>query len=388
MKPIQDPNYFRMLKELQRNVLKNIGTNFTGASPPEIFVGEYNYPNVFAGMLAPATELKEQITTPEAWYQNNFTINDILLQRGSMIYSRFVQPVSSQQGKLKNIMQEVSMAKRAPLINFELRKKPTINLTLDSVHKPIFNPAPLQHATLESNPTTAKRVEYIVGDHELKAADAIIDLHQHGFSITNIDRLLSAGLLGIKPQRKLVPTKWSITATDSTVSQHLIDELQYYPWIENIELYHGNYLGNHYEIILIPRQWSFEVIEAKYQPNYNHIQFWQDYESHYRRKTYASSVVGGYYAVRIGIAEQLARRKKQASALALRQVKDYDVPCGVGILRELTRDIMLNKPEEFRTLAEAFNTAQQRLLIPLSLYAEKSKLLQETSKQKSLQKYF
>ena len=387
MKPIQDPAYFRVLKQIQTDILKNVGKNFTGTSPPEIFVGEYNYPNVFSGLLAPVSSgNNDLLSSPESWYKHKFSVNDILLQRGSMIYSRYVQPVKVP-GKLTEIMQEVSMAKNPADINFDLKKKPTVNLQMDNLHAPVFNPAPLQKAKLESNITVAKRIDYITSDHHLKANEGILDLYKHDFDITKINRILSAGLLGLKPQRKFVPTKWSITATDDTISKHLLENIRQQPWINDIELYNGEYLGNHYEIILIPRQWSFEVIEATYHQDYDQIKYWQDYESVYERKQYASSVVGGYYAVRIAITEHLFARHRQASALVLRQVHNYDAPCGVGILRELTRDIMHTTPEKFTNIQDAFTKAQTRMLIPLQKYQERSKLLAETKTQKSLFEY-
>lgn len=388
MKQVKGPEYFKYLQQLQQEALKNVGKEFNGSSPPEVFVGEYNYPNVFTGILAPATQTQEEIPySPELWYKNQFSTHDIMMQRGGMVYSRFIQPVK-RQTQFTGILQEVSMAKKHTDLAFELFKKPTINLKLDSIHHPVFNPAPLKFVKPEQNISVAKRIDYITNDHHLKAQEGILDLYKHDFDITKINRILSAGLLGIKPQRKLVPTKWSITATDDIISQHLINQIYTYEWINDIEVYQGEYLGNHYEIILMPRQWSFEVLEATWNQDPYAIKFWQDYETHYKRKTYASSVVGGYYAVRIAVAEHLAQRHRQASALVLRQVKDYDIPCGVGILRELTRDVMTKQPEKFTTLNEALAQVQKRLLIPLHLYTKKSNLIKELTTQKTLQQYF
>lgn len=387
MKPTSSEEYFRNLQKLQQEALKSINKNFSGSSPPEIFVGEHNYPNVFTGILAPANKTNEELPhSPEQWYQKNFTAKDIMLQRGGMIYSRFVQPIKKET-KFTALLQEVSMAKKAADLSFELYKKPTINLKIDSIHQPIFNPAPLKKATPESNISIAKRIDYITQDHHLKASKGILDLYDHNFDITKINRILSAGLLGIKPQRKLVPTKWSITATDDTISQYLLNDIYYNPWINEIEVYHGDYIGNHYEIILIPRQWNFEVIEATWNDDINKIKFWQDYENHTKRKNYASSVVGGYYAVRLAISEHLHKRGRQASALILRQVKDYDIPCGVGILRELTRDIMNKKAETYNNLNSAIRAIQQRLLIPTTQYLQKSQLVKELTQQKTLGEY-
>ena len=101
MKPIHDPNSFRALKNIQIDILKKVGTNFTGSSPPDVFVGEYNYPNVFAGILAPIKTSNEEVfDSPEQWFQKRLSVYEILIERGRMIYPRFVQQVKSQNGKL------------------------------------------------------------------------------------------------------------------------------------------------------------------------------------------------------------------------------------------------------------------------------------------------
>ena len=66
-----------------------------------------------------------------------------------------------------------------------------------------------------------------------------------GFDENYLSRILSAGTLGVKTQRKLVPTRWSITATDDTIGKELISQVkdcaqgEYWAWF-------GGYLGNYF----------------------------------------------------------------------------------------------------------------------------------------------
>jgi len=388
MKIEKDSKYYEALNKIRGDLLKNISLNFTGSSPPEIFVGEFNYPNVFTGILSPAKhdEYSYRLSDPEEWFKARLNERDILLNRASMVYSRFVSNIK-YGNKLTNVMQEVSMAKKPVDVNFELKKKPGLSFKLDNFHKPIFNPAPLKKAVLEENPKVEKRVEYIVGDNDMKANDAILDLYQHNFTASNINKLLSAGLLGINIQRKLVPTKWSITAVDDLISKSLIEKIKHYNAINEYLVFYDEYLGNHYEILLMPRHFSFEVIEAKYNSNSNMIQFWQDYESHNKRKTYAASVTGAYYSNRLGICEHLDKIKMQASILVLREVKDYEIPCGVGILREVTRNAMRKQPLKFNDFKSAAENIKSRLKIPANMFFDKSILLKEIREQKTLSNF-
>ena len=56
--------------------------------------------------------------------------------------------------------------------------------------------------------------------------DAMMDLYNNGVSISQISKVLSVGMIGRKSARKLVPTKWSISATDQTISANLIRIIQ------------------------------------------------------------------------------------------------------------------------------------------------------------------
>src|SRR3990167_8960353 len=95
MKIIKDSRYFAILKSIRNDLLKNISLNFSGSSPPEIFVGEFNYPNVNTGILAPIKhdENSNRLSNPEEWFKARLNENEILLNRASMVYSRFVSNV-------------------------------------------------------------------------------------------------------------------------------------------------------------------------------------------------------------------------------------------------------------------------------------------------------
>ncbi len=374
-----------------KNAFPKIEHNFSGSSPPDLFVGQYNYPYVYTGILAPAEHVHNanELSSPEHWFDKKLSISNILENRGRLIYSRFTTNVKKQPGKLLNVMQEVSMSKQPCDIEFFLAKKPKTELSLSYRLAPIGNPAPLINARIESNPKIDNKVDYIVSDTDLKSVEAIKLLHQYKFDTSTIIKLLSAGLLGFKHQRKLVPSRWSVTAVDDTISKHLMNRIKDYKVINEFRVYNEEYLGNHYEILFLPKPWLFEVIEAKLPGscwNHDTIPYLvQDYEDNFRRKTYAANVSGAYYSCRLAVTEHLSNLKRQASVLVLREVsKDYYAPCGVGILRELVRSAMRKKPELFNTLESALNRISSRLKIPIHDFIQKSKLLEVIKKQKSL----
>lgn len=371
----------------------NFKSHFSGSSPPEIFVGRHNYPYVNAGILSPA-ELgnTEHYGMPELWHKNQLSIDQIISLRSRMIYGRFKSKIKGKN-KFSSVMQEVAMASKHVDAEIFLKKKPSNSPKFESEMPIIGNPAPLERIRLQSNTKIEKKVDYLVNDTNAKAQTAIQELYNSNIEISNIIKVLSAGLLGIGFNRKLVPTRWAITATDDTISKILLDKIRFFPEISEFLLFNSEYLGNHYEFLLLPDKFSFEVLEAKmtgsvWNPS-GSLYLAQDYESFEGRKDYANNVTGAYYSNRLALAEYLDKVKRQASCLVMRECRpEYFAPCGVGILREASRSAFSKTPEKFATIQEAMQTAQTRMRLPTKVFQEKSWLLKEFGKQTRLTKWF
>ncbi|VVB78344.1 Uncharacterised protein [uncultured archaeon] len=371
-------------------------THFSGSSPPEIFVGRFDYPNISAGILTPEShEESQEYSMPEIWHKNKFSIDTILTNRSKLVYGKFKTQVKKAKlnDKLLKTMQEVSMAYKSVSTEFFLKRAPNYRLEINK-HLPIIgNPAPLESVRLEENPKVKPKVDYLVSDTDAKAVNSILELYKSQIEITNINKILSAGLLGLKTQRRLVPTRWSITAVDDTISKNLLKKIKYYPEISEILLFNSEYNGNHYEILLLPDKFSFEVLEAEISGSLwnqtGHVSVMKDYELFGGRHEYAYEVTGAYYANRLGLCEYLEKIKRQATAIFIREVgPEYYAPLGVGILREITRAALDKEPEKFSTINEALDKSQTRLRIPISTWTKESILLKEFGKQKRLKEWF
>lgn len=385
----------RILGKIQ-HLLPKTKLQFSGSSPPEIFVGRFGYPEVNTGILSPQEYGEtEQMSMPELWHEKSLSIEQILNMRSQLIYSRFKSKISDagKKSRFLNTMQEISMADKSVSTEFILKKLPKNSINIDKSIPLIGNPAPLKSIRLEENPHIEKKVDYLVSDTDAKSATAITELHQSGIPTSNIIKILSAGLLGLGIRRKLVPTRWAITATDDTISKYLLAKIRFYQEISEIQVFHGYYVGNHYEFLLLPDKFSFEVLEAYipgsvWNPFSQSIKLSQDYEGFSSRKTYASNVTGAYYTARLCLSEYLTRIKKQASCVIFREERpEYYAPLGVGILRELGREAFQSKPETFPTIQEALTTMQSRMKLPISLFRDKSWLLANYKKQTRLNQW-
>jgi hypothetical protein len=379
-----------------KNFLPKTRTHFSGNSPPEVFVGRYNYPNIQAGILSPDgfEEETDSFTLPEIWHEKKFSIEQILTNRSKLVYGKFKTQIKQPKNPnyFLRLMQEIGMCYKPVSTEFFLRKPPARTFEINKYSPVIGNPAPLQYARLEENPKIKQKVDYLVSDTDSKAVNSILELYNSSIEISNINKILSVGLLGLKTQRRLVPTRWSITAVDDTISKNLLEKIRHYPEISEILVFNSEYNGNHYEILLLPDKFSFEVLEAEMKGslwnNAKEVSITQDYEFFNGRKTYAYEVTGAYYANRLGLCEYLERIKHQATAIFFREVTpDYYAPLGVGILREITRAAFQKNPEKFSTFQEAFNQMQSRIHIPIKTFISKSILLREFGKQTRLNKW-
>jgi len=372
-------------------------SSFSGSSPPEIFVGRYNYPNINIGILSPTEHGQTEIlSSHELWHKNHLPILQILKLRNQLIYGRTKGNIKSPQifqnsssnpkdKKFLKTMQEISMTEKPISTSFILKKPIFPNKENDSQVPLISNAASVQSAKLNENTQIKKKVDYLVSDNETKSKTAILELDSAGIQSSNIMKILSAGLLGLKKNRILVPTRWSITAVDDTLSKEKLKQIKTYQQISDFQVFHASYVGNNYHFLLLPSEFQFEVIEIAMR----NFGVWHDHESFFPRRKYAESVTGAYYANRLALCEYLEKIKRQASCLVFREIRpEYYAPLGVGILRQTSREAFSKKPETFHSLNESLNHIQINMRLPISHYTDKSIILKNFKTQQKLSQYF
>ncbi len=354
------------------------------------FIGRYGYPEINIGILAPPEETEETwiYDTPKYWAYKDFQIPKIVEFRSALINSREKTNVK-KRNKFLELNQEVSMASEPVDMDINLKSKPKFRINYDNLMAPTGPYADLLKAKLTENPKIHTKVQKVNYDTDLKANEALIYLYENKFDENFLSRILSVGNVGIGKNRKLVPTRWSITATDDTLGKHLINEIKKYNEINDYSAFFGSYLGNYYLILCFPEVWSYELFEMHVS---NANNFMTDYESYDGRKHYAENTAGGYYAVRLAILEKLNEMKRQASILALRFITgDYTLPLGVFVTREAARKSVNNKPIEFASgelmLIYAKHLARRKFNVNLDSLLDKSVLLSNIKKQAKLAKF-
>lgn len=365
--------------------------SFSGSSPPEVFIGKWNYPNVYAGILSPPENGNTEIlSSQEIWHEKKLSIPEILALRGKLIYGRTQTNIKNLfnlnlNSKFLQTMQEVAMTQKSISAEFKLKKPIEANKENDSFIPIISKSALIERVQLQENTLIDKKIDYLVNDTQVKSKTALLELEKSKIPVSTLIKILSAGLLGLKKDRKLVPTRWSITAVDDLLSKEKLKLIKTNPEIQEFQIFTAEYLGNHYEFLLLPDKFSFEVIEISTCNN----GIWQDYETFFGRKDYAESVTGAYYANRLALTEYLEKAHKQASCLVIRQIsEEYTQSMGVGVLRQISREAFSKKPETFSTINEALASIQSRLKLPIEIYTNKSNIIKSHGKQKKLNTWF
>ncbi|HLD89273.1 MAG TPA: hypothetical protein VI894_03630 [Candidatus Nanoarchaeia archaeon] len=321
---------------------------FYGSSPAP-FIGRTGYPEVNVGILSP-TEIREDAwlhDAPGHWAQQNFQIPRIAELRFSLVNSRSRSNIKNET-KIVELSREVGIASKPVDVEIKLKKIPNFKLNIDAYSAPFGPGASIEKASITSNPKVDSKVEKVVSDKDLKAGSAVTYLYSKGYDENFLSKVLSVGAVGIGKNRKLVPTRWSITATDDTIAKYILAEIRDFSEID-YSAYFGSYLGNYYIILCFPGMWGYELFEM-YLPSAgnNSVNYSTDYEDWKGRKNYAENCAGGYYSVRLAILEKLMSLKRKGSVLALRFITDeYSMPLGVWVTREAARKALACKPIEF-----------------------------------------
>jgi hypothetical protein len=362
--------------------------NFTGTSPPSIFVGKAFYPKVYVGILSPPSQqaTADLLDSPEKWYQQKATIDQIVGYRGQLIYSRFRSNIHSFKGKLLEATQEVAMSRRPADVEIELKKNPKFQFDFDRwVTTPIGNPAPILQARLTENPSVERRVDNLVSDVDVKAATAVSELYFHQLPVSRIEKIFSAGLLGMQVERKLVPTRWAITAVDDIIGKILMAQVKDCQELGEIRLFSNEYIGNHYEILLLPGVYQYELIEC--WTAFGRAEFYSDYEPYWGRKDYANKTHGAFYAGRLAVLEYLNSIKRQAAVLIFREVlPSYEIPLGIWQMRETVRGAFVKSYEKFDSVEQAVKRISERVAAK-DRWPLKSKLLKRLGEQKKISQF-
>ncbi len=368
------------------------GLDVDGASPPSVFVGRIGYPYVYAGPLVPPVHEDTSLyDLPELWFGK--PLDEIVGFRSMLIRGKHRVHVRrfEEAGKIMDMTRDLALASAATEVELALKKRPRGFLVLNDEVQPFGPSAPIRALHVNSR-RWEHNIEKAYYDTDLKAKPAVMQLFEKGVMVTKIQRAFSIGAFGVEQQRRMVPTRWSITAVDSIISKQLMSKVRTYPLINEYQLYESSYLENQFEVLMIPDAWSYEAIEAWYpgtvwNPKGRSIVMYGDWEGYDGRTTYAD-IGGCYYAARLAVCEQLIKERRQATVVVLREARPgYIMPVGVWQVRENVRNAMRQRPLKFNKLDQALQRIASRFKIPKQQWIDRSRLITNARTQRKLTQY-
>ncbi len=372
-----EQNWIRLLKA---NSARLTLDSINGSSPPSVFVGHHGYPKVRIGPMIPlALGDTTILDKTELWVGKR--LEEIANYRLSLVRGMYAMDIYDTTGRYLENLQELAMSARPVESEATFEKKPFADTEFEKEMKinagvAPFGPAvPLKTFKISSL-STDKRIESVYYDTDLAAADAIMEMHKRGVPVSSIQKVFSVGMIGCKKNRKLVPTRWSISATDDIISTKIIKTNETNSTIDLYEVVQYSHLGNYYFVILIPDDvWKFEMMESWFSSN-GQISIGEDYENA-RGLDHYPTIAGAYFAARLSIAEHLAQRRQKAAALVLREIHpEYVIPLGVWQIREGVREALKKQSRKFETFESALEFASANLSMSKQEIMRTSKLWQ------------
>jgi DNA repair protein NreA len=365
------------------------GTELAGSSPPGVFVGRFGYPKVALGpLLSPQHGSTELLDTPEDWVGRS--VADVISFRTGLVRgtTRIRVTDAEQPVPMLEELQLLGIAGESVESEATFRRPPRGHLALSDSTPPFGPSAPIEKVRLDVR-RVDPHLDRLASDTDANARLAVGELYDRGVRVSRIQRAFSVGILGRRGRRRLVPTRWSITAVDDLLSKQNLEKIRSLPELSEVLLYRLTALDNRWLIAFLPGAYRYESIEAWYpntlwNPNTTEIVMVGDHEGHGGRTTYAS-IGGCYYAARLATSEALLTLGRQAGVVVLREVHPGEIlPLGVWNVREHVRAALHARPERLAGLAELEERIRMTFAIPLARWKVASAVLHEARTQRRL----
>ncbi len=365
----------------QVNVLSRInGREVQGATPPSALVGEHGYPKVNIYFMIPPGERGSDARyhdDPQGWISRREPLSKIIELRSSMVSAILNSPVNDPWSLYEKEISLAALSLKPVDSEAILRKAPLPTLKFDGITKPVGPSSPAEKIKIYDNPKLHRKIEKIMWD-DVKAEEAIRTLYLSGLDVYEIQRAMSLGVLGTIRRRRLVPTRWAITAVDEILSKFMKGFIRRERWIDDIEVRYGEYIGNRYVIVLMPGPGNMEWVEI-WQPRglwtrgSSKPVIWRVFEDNLGN---LSAIDGGFSAAKMAVLESLFKRRRSADVLIIREIlPTYYAPVGNWHIRETVKDIMKKDPVKVMDLSQVKDIIRKHIDIDLSVLSRKSLLL-------------
>jgi hypothetical protein len=304
-----------------------------GPSPPSPLVGERGYPKVPVALgIAPRGDPK-LYDSPNLWIRKGLDLEDVAQLRMELLnpFRRFDarKPEELLKGDLLwGAVSERPVDAEAKIVG---RPRPP---SLDGILAPLGPSAKAEEIKVVDNPKVDPLLERRT-EERVKAEEAVKELFERGRDIYLIQKAFSLGMFGVR--KRLVPTRWAITAVDTIVARALKVQILKNQWISSYRVGKHEHFANAYEVLLLPGPPIVEMIEV-WEPGslWTHKEVTiHNWEGPNPRSKALDPDDGGFHALKVGVLKALSEKNVSATALVVRRIRpDYYMPLGVWQVRE------------------------------------------------------
>ncbi|MFB6490472.1 MAG: hypothetical protein TU35_004340 [Thermoproteus sp. AZ2] len=329
------------------------GSAVFGATPPSAVVGEAGWPEVRVYLGEPpeirGDEAKGFEDPKLLWGK---PLEDILRLRSYMAFGFKRARRPWELGELPLI----AVSERPVDVEMKFAKSPETAVKFDLREKPMGPRAPLETIRVDENPRVPAPLDSAMAD-DLGAGEAAVELYTKGVDLYIIQRAFALGLLGARHRRRLVPSRWAITAVDEAIGDHLAERVRYAGEVGEPLYGYAEYLDNRYLVLIEPGPLRFYYLERWVSRRTIEVEVREDALG--RR----SSLDGGYEAARLAILEKLAAMRRRGVVYIIRRIgPGYYTSVGNWQIRETLRRLKLGRLDEgFKNAVEAVGADPRRL---------------------------
>lgn len=329
------------------NEIKNLKSEFKSSNQIDGFasgaiVGEKNYPNLKVHSIS--NNLKENSFFKTADIVKKDYSEIIKLKARNILGSTSNLNVKSFNDRITREISDIYKSKKEVSFSSEFEDDLKFEKIILSKESGVIG-ANNNLKSLEANEniSVSNLIEKYTSS-DIKSREAIIELYEKGVNEHQIINLLALGSFGIEINKKLVPTKWAISAYDQIIEKYLFDKIRNYKLIDDYRVFYYENKGNFFLVILFPHFLMGEMQEV--MPNkWNGSDFFNNFNKLDKEKP---SISGAYWANKVAIFEYLNKIKRQASFLSIRIIDGYDLPLGVVFVRESIRAGMRRESGDVR----------------------------------------
>ena len=167
---------------------------------------------------------------------------------------RFLLPVdarSMQPTSIIQTIQEIALSVRPIALRVEGESLLPHRLHLRNGQLPSSRDVLIKSIEILSEPEISKVAERIT-EQDISAAEGIWRLLDYDYSLDQVVRLMSIGLLGRIKTRRILPTRSAYKATINAFIDRAVMELVESPKISSFEIYSSTLFGDRFVVLLHP----------------------------------------------------------------------------------------------------------------------------------------